>query len=113
MLSEIKGMTDRRLKFLFKMGIKDLYSLLTVIPRKYIDMNNIKSLADCAEGELSVVKVRISQEPKVRYIRCNMNIVEMKVTDGVYTMDCYWFNQPYIAKKDINKDYFLIGKVSD
>lgn len=112
MLSEIKGMTDRRLKFLFKMGIKDLYSLLTVIPRKYIDMNNIKSLADCAEGELSVVKVRISQEPKVRYIRRNMSIVEMKVSDGVYTMDCYWFNQPYIAKKDINKDYFLIGKVT-
>lgn len=112
MLTEIKGMTDRRVKFLAKMGIYDIYSLLTYMPRKYINMDDIAPLGSYADGDTVVAKVRIVDKPTSRYIRKGMNIVDMKVTDGAYTIECFWFNQPYIAKKDTSVEYFLIGKMT-
>ncbi|MBQ9625307.1 MAG: hypothetical protein IJR47_04280, partial [Clostridia bacterium] len=112
MLNDINGMTDRRLKLISKMGIKSIYELVTIMPRRYIDMDNMQTLASCKEGEFSIVKVRIADKPRVRYIRKNLSYAEMKVTDGAYTVECYWFNQPYMANKPADKEYLLMGKVS-
>lgn len=110
-MENIKSITEKRREALESIGITNIYELLAHAPKYYIDMNDIKMLSDFS-SDFCVAKVYIKNKPRVRFFGGRKSIIEMDVFDGISTIKCYWFNQPYIAKKDITKEYLIIGKLT-
>ena len=54
----VKGVGETRAKQLNKLGIKTVSDLVTHYPRGYIDFNNISSIADAPQDEISLFTVR-------------------------------------------------------
>ncbi len=92
----IKGVGPKKALLFYKLGIKNLYDLITYYPRDYFDRSNMVPL-DFEEvnfGELLTVKGNVVKK-NVRYLR-RMKLFELYISDGSNTVTALFFNQPYL-----------------
>ena len=99
----IKGVGEARARSLAKLGITDLFSLLSYFPRTYEDRRAYKTIAGLVPGEMSCVCAVVAGEPKLSRIRKGLDLVKLRVVDETGALELTYFNQSYL------KTAFRIG----
>lgn len=98
-LTDIKGIGPKRAELLARLGLFSLRDLLCFAPRKYLDLREVKPIAELEHGEAAIVRVTEIEVPKVAYPNVNGRrtpIVTVTLGDGTGKLRCTWFNQPYV-----------------
>ena len=92
----IKGVGEARARSLAKLGITDLFSLLSYFPRTYEDRRAYKTIAGLTPGEMSCVCAVVAGEPKLSRIRKGLDLVKLRVVDETGALELTYFNQSYL-----------------
>lgn len=100
-IRELKGVGPKKEQLLNKINIFNIYDLLTYYPRSYDDYSSFKNIDDLV-GDKGLMKLKVISPPNLRYIRSNMNILKVGVTDGKTNGELVFFNQPFL------KNYFKV-----
>ena len=97
---------------LAKLGICNIYDLITYIPRRYNDWSNISDILSCQEDLEISIKCMVLTMPSLNS-RSKLKPVSFYVGDHGIRIQVTFFNQPYLADKFIKGDeVFCHGKVS-
>ena len=92
----IKGVGEARARSLAKLGVTDLFSLLSYFPRAYEDRRAYKKIAELTPGEMSCVCAVVAGEPKLSRIRKGLDLVKLRVVDETGALELTYFNQSYL-----------------
>ena len=92
----IKGVGEARARSLAKLGITDLFSLLSYFPRAYEDRRAYKTIAGLTPGEMSCVCAVVAGEPKLSRIRKGLDLIKLRVVDETGALELTYFNQSYL-----------------
>ncbi|MBQ3427727.1 MAG: ATP-dependent DNA helicase RecG [Clostridia bacterium] len=109
----LKGVGEKRAALFEKKGIKTVGDMLYFFPRSHEDRSKVKPIAECDEGETVCIAANVYQLPVDRYVRRNMLITTMLVTDSSGVMTLVWYNNRYIKNNfSDNEKYVFFGRVS-
>ena len=108
----VKGVGEIRAKLLEKMGIKNIYDLITYYPREYENRTNIKKINEFVLGENVLFKASVVSKITTRRVRKNLTIHSFFVSDNTDNIKITIFNQNYL-KNVIHEgeEYAFYGKV--
>jgi len=97
-VEKLRGVGPKKQQSLGKVGITNLFDLVTTYPRRWIDRSNEARIADLVPGEEALVLVTIRSVTK-RMTRNRRTMVNVNVGDGSGRMDLVFFNQPWREKQ--------------
>ena len=98
-LTVLKGVGDKYARTLEKLGLHNLGDVLTFYPRRYDDFSQMKPINRLEYGD-EVTIIGTVWESHVRKIRGGQSsITSTIVGDGTGTIECSFFNQPWLAQK--------------
>lgn len=107
----LKGIGPKKAQALKKIGIENIYNLLTYYPKCYSDQSEITKIADLAVDETVNIKGRIMTMQEKSSHR-GMSILTVILADDTGTVQVVWFNQPFLKKSlKIDMPLFIKGKV--
>lgn len=100
-LRYLKGIGPKREAAFNKLGVYTIKDLLYFFPFRYEDRRYFKAIKDLKLNDPCLVRgkiltVHLKRIPS-RFSRHVKNIFEAIVTDGKNTINCVWFNQPFLA----------------
>lgn len=96
----LKGVGQVRAENLYKMGIYNVYDLISHYPRDYENRQSIKEVKDFINGEYTLFFATICSIVSVRYIRKNLSIYSCFALDNnSNTIKLVWFNQKFIKTR--------------
>lgn len=111
-LNVLKGVGQKRCETLEKIGLKNIYDLLTYYPRDYEDRSKITPLHKLREGEEAAVIGEVAMI-KESFPRQNLSILNITITDGTGYLQITLFNQNYLKKQlKIGQRILASGKVT-
>lgn len=109
----LKGVGEKRAQLLTKLGVDTVGALLSLYPRDYKDLSNIKLIYDTNIDDTVCVKAKIVTPITEHYIRKNMTIYKFVVADSSGAMSVTLFNTKYTAQKlHEGSEYLFYGKMS-
>ncbi|MDO5564447.1 MAG: ATP-dependent DNA helicase RecG [Eubacteriales bacterium] len=110
-LIQIKGIGEKTIKLLNKLGINNKEDLLYYYPKDYELFSDFSNICDIHIGDVVTIKAYVITKPLI--IRKNRFILTTcKVDDGTGRISCSWFNSPFILSYlKINNELILRGKV--
>ena len=92
----LKGVGPNRKVVLNKLGIYNIYDLITYFPRDYDDRTTFKKIKDVIDGEYVCMKlIPISNITESR-IRKGLSIYRLIAKDETGSIICTWFNNKYV-----------------
>lgn len=108
----LKGVGPKRAQDFEKLGVKKVEDLLFLLPRRYEDRREIRSLGDLVFGEENLIKGKVLGIEDISS-RKGIRIIKALISDGgrrrAYAV---WFNKLYIKKLLLKgKEYLFYGKV--
>ena len=110
-LSEIKGIGEKRLTALNRMGIYTPSDLLLRFPDKYISRNAVIDRTVREGDEISFSAV-VETPAKRAFIRRGLSVVSCTVKNNGISVRCSWFNQPFAARSlQPGDSVYVVGKV--
>lgn len=94
----LKGVGEKRLTALNKLGINTINDLLTYYPRRYDDLS-LKDLSTAVDGQKVTVKGMVISEPTVNFFGRHRSRLgfHLKINDDIYNVT--FFNQPWLKKQ--------------
>ncbi len=111
-LKEIKGLSDKRISDLNKLGICSAENLIKHFPKNYIDLTKVTPIRFAYHNECVLTVARVELEPQISGGR--VKYVKTYCTQGEDTFSVIWFNQPYVASKlKRDKEYVFYGRVTN
>ncbi|MEI8249361.1 MAG: ATP-dependent DNA helicase RecG [Candidatus Taylorbacteria bacterium] len=113
LVSEYFRLTPIQKEAFKKMGIKNLHDLLHHFPVRYGDTAETRSIDSLSKGDTAVIYGKITGLKASKGFKTKMTMTTARVEDESASIQCVWFNQPYIAKMTPEGAYVRIeGKVS-
>lgn len=110
-LFKIRGIAEKFLKRLDKLGIKNVKDLIWHFPFRYEDYTKLVKIADLKVNQPVTVRGTIKKVALRRTWRRRMILVEALVVDETGGISAIWFNQPYIAQTlKVGKEVNFSGK---
>lgn len=111
-LKYIKGLSDKRIAELNKMGINSAEKLIRHFPRNYLDLTRIMPIRYAFPNEFLFTKARLVSCPQVftsqRKLKCIKGVLEQEGE----IFNVIWFNQPYVASKlEADEEYLFYGRI--
>jgi ATP-dependent DNA helicase RecG len=97
-VTRLKGLSERKAKALYDLGIESVFDLLTTYPFRYIDRSRRAELADLAVGDEAVVLATV-KDVRARRTRNGRALVELAVHDGTAGVKVVFFNQAWRARQ--------------
>ncbi len=97
-LKQIKGINNRLLARINRMGIKTVRDLLWHFPFRYEDFSAVVKICDLAINQTATVQGVVRKIDIRRTWQKKMIIVEAFIDDETGGIKAVWFNQPYIAR---------------
>lgn len=94
----VKGIGQRFLPKLKKLGIQTVRDLLWHFPFRYDDFSKISKIADVKINESVVVQAEIKEIKMLRTWKRRMIIVDALIGDNTGNIGAVWFNQPFILR---------------
>ncbi|MBQ2945858.1 MAG: ATP-dependent DNA helicase RecG [Clostridia bacterium] len=111
-ISVIKGVGEKTVGFLEKLGIKTVLDLITYFPRGYEDRSNIKDIADCKDGEKVGIYARLAVPVTEVRVKGGLKLYKMIFVDDSGSLEATAFNQSYLKSSlKSGETYFLYGRV--
>lgn len=108
-LKDIKGIGSKTEELLNKLNIFTVEDLITYYPYRYniIKFSNLDEFLD----ESKYIKATIVDNPKVMYIKRNLNILTFLATDSINNFNVTIFNRAFMRPNLLpNKEVVLYGK---
>lgn len=107
----VKNIGKTRAEQLNKLGIETVEDLIEYYPRDYEDRSRFVPMNEIEIGSVNTIRGRILTSPEARRVR-TITIVGVRIADGTGSIECVWFNQPYVKNQLIvGKEYTFTGKV--
>lgn len=94
----LKGVGPKKSQLLLRLGICNIYDVLTYFPRAYEDRSTVCQIAGLQAGEKAVIAGVITNVTEKRTAR-GMSILTALVSDGTGYLDITWFNQKFLKTK--------------
>ena len=94
-VSNVSGVSAARSKALKKMGISTVGDLVTLYPRRYIDLSNVACIASAPIGENCTIRGNI-YDMKLKRPRAQLVLVEITLVDNTGTLIITAFRQPWL-----------------
>ncbi|MFO0703539.1 MAG: ATP-dependent DNA helicase RecG [Patescibacteria group bacterium] len=94
-LPKTHSSTISRLKLI---GIETLGDLISYLPRRYIDYSVVSKISSAQPGETLTIKGKVTKAQN-RFVRRNLSIQEIVISDGTGEITAFWYNQPYLVKQ--------------
>ncbi len=111
-LKYIKGLSDKRISDLNKMGITTAEELVRHFPRSYLDLRKSVNLREVAHNDFALTKARIVGKPTLNKTSNRLTLVKALCEQDGELFNVVWFNQPYVLEKLITDgEYLLYGRV--
>ncbi len=108
---KIRGIGDKGVEKLKKMGLKTLKDILYFFPRDYEDGGNLKKISEVREDEFSVVKGNVIKCEQLR-AKSRLSYFKAMISDGTGIIEAVWFKMPYLKSTIKNGDTLILkGKV--
>ena len=112
-VSQLRHIGEKRVAALATLGIDNVFDLLTVYPRRYIDRTKRVDLSDLSVGEEAAVFGEV-QKIAGRRTRQGRPMVEATITDAGGSMKVVFFNQAWRERQlPIGVQALFFGKVTD
>lgn len=109
----LKGVGPKKALQLGQLSIACVEDLLYFFPRDYEDRRKIVSIVDLNLEEPAVVRVQILSIQE-KYVRKNMLLLNLLVSDATAQLKVSFFNARYLKKKlSIGQEVYLYGVLSD
>lgn len=109
----VKGVGEKRAQLLEKLGIHNLYELVHLYPRTYLDFSSPTDIADLKEGDTSCVCAAVGYPPRGGMIRRGLTVYKTVAADESGVLHITIFNSKYAADSlETGKEYFFLGKVT-
>lgn len=106
-VTDLNGVTAKKVEPLRKIGVTSVLDLLTVYPRRYIDRSKQIAIDDLTVGEEGMILVAVSKVT-TRRMRNRRSLVEVSVADETGSMRLVFFNQPWRSKQLSEGDEIII-----
>ncbi len=97
-VTRLTGVSTAYARRLARLGVRTIRDLLYLVPRRYDDFSNLKTINRLRVGE-EVTIVGTVWETRNRETRRGLTLTETLLSDGTGTIQCTWFNQPYLARQ--------------
>ncbi len=111
----VKGVGPKRAEAFARVGVTNVYDLLSYCPRDYIDLTSVSDIRDTRVGEPNPVTIRarvVKKLPPAR-IRKGMTIYHIIFTDDTEDITVTLFNQEYLYAGLKDGEYYaLYGRVT-
>lgn len=108
----IKGVGPKKAQILSRMGIDNIYDLLTYYPYRYQDQSSITDIADLEVGTVANVAGTVAAV-RDKSSRRGMKMLIVLVRDNTGVIQVTWFNQQYLKNKlKPGTAIFLHGKIT-
>ncbi len=109
----LNGIGHKRAESFRTLGVYTISDLLSFYPRTYEDRTTIKKIAEIKDGDTVCVRGRAVSHLKENYVRKNMYVCSVKISDGTGFLEIVWFNNRYIKNMfNVKGEYIFFGKVS-
>lgn len=109
----LKGVGEKRARFLAKPGIDCVGALLNYYPRSYRDLSQTKLIYDTLLFENVCIKAKIITSITEHKVRAKMVLYKFKVMDASGTMSVTLFNTKYLAARlHEGSTYIFYGKTT-
>ena len=110
-ISCVKGIGPKRAAALKRLGIANVYDMITYYPRTYIDQSKITKLDELKAGDNATVMGYITNVSE-RAARRNISILNVIISDGTGFLSIVFFNQSFLKKNLISgKKILATGKI--
>ncbi len=93
----LKGAGPRRAELLARLGIASIGDLLEHYPRAYLDRSTITAIARLRPGSDATI-AGVLRAVELRRTRSGLRNVHAIVEDDSGSIECIWFNQPYLTR---------------
>ena len=112
-LKNIKGVGDKTLFKLKKLGIENIDDLVRFMPKFYWDMTKESNLKECDHGDYVLLRGEVVKKTKPVNIRRSLSIVKADFVTQGQKIKLTWFNTPYVTGQiELNTEYLFWGKIS-
>lgn len=112
-LTDLKGVGEKTLQKLAKLGITDERTLLDFLPKSYWDMTKEGDLSCAEHGEYILLKGELVKLTKVAKVRAGLNFFRAEIATQGVNVKLVWFNAPYLRSNlEEGQRYTVWGKVS-
>lgn len=112
-LANLPTVGEKRANSLEKLGLKKVYDLLFLFPRRYLDLRNFKKIGTLIPGEVASVKGKVLAREEKRFLVKNRTpYLKVAISDGSGVLFLVFFNQPYLKNVfTVGKEFFVNGRV--
>ncbi len=110
MLKDIKGIGPKILSELNKLNIFDIEDILTYYPYRY-NYYKPQNIKEIKENETAVITGVIENNPKVSFIKRNLNRISFNLNTGTEIINIIIFNRAFLKNNlSVGKTITVIGK---
>ncbi len=112
-ITVLHGIGQKRAESFRTLGVFTVEDLLHFYPRAYEDRTIVKKIGEIKDGDTVCVKGRAVSPIRENFVRKNMYLCSVKISDGTGYLEIVWFNNRYIKNMfDVRKEYVFFGKVT-
>jgi ATP-dependent DNA helicase RecG len=112
-VDKLRHIGEKRAAALESMGISNVFDLLTVYPRRYIDRTRQVDLSDLSVGDEAAIFAEVTKVSS-RRTRQGKAMVEVTVSDGGESIKIVFFNQAWRERQLlVGVQALFFGKVGD
>ena len=111
-LSKLRGMTDKRIGDLNKLGIFSVEDLARHFPRSYLDLTKQTLLRDCYHNDIVLTAAKVVGVPQSSYYGKRNKYVKVFIEQEGQIFNVVFFNNPYVEKQlKSDAEYLFYGRV--
>jgi ATP-dependent DNA helicase RecG len=112
-LTQLRHIGEKRSAALASLGIDNVFDLLTVYPRRYIDRTRQADLSDLSIGDEAAIFAEVTRVSS-RRTRQGKAMVEVTVSDGDESIKIVFFNQAWRERQlTTGVQALFFGKIGD
>ncbi|MBP5177577.1 MAG: hypothetical protein ILP02_03220, partial [Clostridia bacterium] len=111
-LRYVKGLSDKRIEDLNKLGIMTAEDLVRHFPRAYLDLRKETSLKQAVNGGFVLTKGTVVSIPDIMQKNKRFKFFKAFCEQDGELFTVIWFNQPYVKNKiAVGNTYLFYGRV--
>ena len=108
----VRGVGPKKAEALAKIGIRSVEDAVWMVPWRYEDRSQLRSISSLVPGETAMIKARVENAGLKLTHYQRRKLIEVTVADGTGKLHLIWFNQAYLAETfHIGQLLMLYGQV--
>ncbi len=113
-LTALKGITEKRIQQLNKLGIFSVEDITRFFPRSYLDLTEKTSLKDCYHNDVVLTAAKVVGLPQKNFYGKRNQYTKIYVEQDGQLFSIVWFNNPFVEKQiKSDTEYLFYGRVQN